>query len=128
VISFSGRDISECYGGVADSVTARYVGRSLQSHTATPDSHEDTSSDDERFEKEQLAQDRDATGIDTADVDDTSAQRLVNDLVDADIVTPVPEDHVLVHEPSGTAFDSSTQLALYHRGWIAGRDADAEGE
>jgi len=128
VISFSGRDISECYGGVADSVTARYVGRSLQSHTATPDSHEDTSSDDERFEKEQLAQDRDATSIDTADVDDTTAQRLVNDLDDVDVVTPVPEPQVLGHEPSGTAFNSSTQLALYHRGWTAGRDVNAKGE
>ena len=93
-----------------------------------PDHHDDTSADYEQFEKAQLAQDRDAAGIDTADVDDATAQRLVNDLVDADVVTPVPEDQVLVHEPSGTAFDSSTQLAVFHRGWTAGRDADAEEE
>ena len=93
-----------------------------------PDPHDDTNSDHEQFEKEQLAQDRDAAGVDTADVDDTTAQRLVSDLVDAGVVTPVPEDQVLVHEPSGTAFDSSTQLAVFHRGWTAGRDADAEGE
>ncbi|MDS0243609.1 MULTISPECIES: hypothetical protein [unclassified Haloferax] len=93
-----------------------------------PDSHDDTSCDYEQFEKEQLTQDRDAIGVDTADVDDATGQRLVNDLVDADVVTPVPEDQVLVHEPSGTAFDSSTQLAVFHRGWTAGRDADAEGE
>jgi hypothetical protein len=93
-----------------------------------PDPHDDTSRDYERFEKEQLAQDRDATSVDTADVDDPTAQRLVNDLVDADVVTPVPENRVLVHEPSGAAFDSTTQLAVYHRGWTAGRDADAEGE
>ncbi|RLM62878.1 hypothetical protein DVK08_18190 [Halorubrum sp. Atlit-9R] len=93
-----------------------------------PDPHDDTSRDYEQFEKELLAQDRDATSVDTADIDDTTAQRLVNDLVDADIVTPVPEDHVLVHEPSGTTFDSSTQLAVFHRGWTAGRDADAEDE
>ncbi len=93
-----------------------------------PDPHDDTSRDYERFEKEQLAQDRDATSVDTADIDDATAQRLVNDLVDAGVVTPVPEDHVLVHEPSGTTFDSSTQLAVFHRGWTAGRDADAEGE
>jgi len=93
-----------------------------------PDRHDDTSRDYEQFEKEQLAQDRDATSVDTADIDDATAQRLVNDLVDADVVTPVPEDHVLVHEPSGTAFDSTTQLAVFHRGWTAGRDADAEGE
>ncbi|WP_338906461.1 hypothetical protein [Salinibaculum marinum] len=93
-----------------------------------PDPHDDTSRDYEQFEKEQLAQDRDAAGVDTADVDDTTAQNLVNDLIDADVVTPVPEDQVLVHEPSGTAFDSSTQLAVFHRGWTTDRDADAEGE
>jgi len=93
-----------------------------------PDPHHDTSADYERFEKEQLAQDRDAVRVNTADIDDATAQRLVSDLVDADVVTPVPEDQVLVHEPSGTTFDSSAQLAVFHRGWTAGRDADAEGE
>ncbi|MFA1612613.1 hypothetical protein ACFPM1_15660 [Halorubrum rubrum] len=93
-----------------------------------PDPHDDTSRDYERFEKEQLAQDRDATSVDTADIDDTTAQNLVKDLIDTDVVTPVPEDQVLVHEPSGTAFDSTTQLAVFHRGWMAGRDADAEAE
>ncbi len=63
-----------------------------------------------------------------ADVDDATAQNLVTDLVDADVITPVPEDYVLVHEPSGTTFDSTTQLAVFHRGWTAGRDADGEGE
>ena len=93
-----------------------------------PDPHDDTSRDYEQFEKEQLAQDRDAAGADTADVDDTTALSLVDDLIDADVVTPVPEDRVLVHEPSGTTFDSATQLAVFHRGWTAGRDADAESE
>ncbi|GAA0216295.1 hypothetical protein [Halobaculum roseum] len=93
-----------------------------------PDPHDDTSRDYERFEKAQLAQDRDAAGIDTADVDDATAENLVNELIDADVVTPVPADHVLVHEPSGTTFDSTTQLAAFHRGWAAGRDADAEDE
>ena len=94
----------------------------------SPDPHDDTSADHEQFEKEQLAQDRDVAVVDTADIDDRTAQRLVNDLVDADVVTPVPEDQVLVHEPSGTAFDSSAQLAVFHRGWTAGRDADGEAE
>ena len=94
----------------------------------SPDPHDDTSRDYEQFEKELLAQDRDAAGVDTADVDDATAQKLVDDLVDADIVTPVPEDQVLVHEPSGTTFDSTTQLAVFHRGWTAGRDADGEDE
>ncbi|ERG93575.1 hypothetical protein [Haloquadratum walsbyi] len=93
-----------------------------------PDSHDDTSRDYERFEKKQLAQDRDTASVDTADIDDATVENLVSELIDADVVTPVPEDQVLVHEPSGTAFDSSTQLAVFHRGWTAGRDADAEGE
>ncbi|WP_323677842.1 hypothetical protein [Halorubellus sp. PRR65] len=93
-----------------------------------PDPHDDTSRDYEQFEKELLSQDRDAARVDTADVDDTTAQRLVSELIDTDIVTPVPEDQVLVHEPSGTTFESTTQLAVFHRGWMAGRDADAEAE
>ena len=93
-----------------------------------PDPHDDTSRDYEQFEKELLAQDRDAARVDTADIDDATAQRLVNDLVDADVITPVPENRVLVHEPSGAAFDSTTQLAVYHRGWTAGRNANEEGE
>ncbi|WP_225336004.1 hypothetical protein [Halomicrobium urmianum] len=93
-----------------------------------PDPHDDTSADYEQFEKELLAQDRDATSVNTADVGDATAQRLVSELIDADVVTPVPEDHVLVHEPSGAAFDSSTQLAVFHRGWTACRDAGEEGE
>jgi len=95
---------------------------------ATPDPYDDTSADHEQFEKELLAQDRDAARVDTADIDDTMARRLVDDLVDADVVTPVPEDRVLTHEPSGAAFDSTTQLAVYNRGWTAARDADVEGE
>jgi len=93
-----------------------------------PDPHDDTSTDYERFEKEQLAQDRDAASVATADVDDATTRSLVDNLIDADVVTPVPEDQVLVHEPSGTTFNSATQLAVFHRGWTAGRDANAEGE
>ena len=37
-------------------------------------------------------------------------------LVEEDVVSPVPEHRVLVHEPSGEAFDSITQLAVFHRG------------
>ena len=93
-----------------------------------PDPHDDTSADYEQFEKEQLAQDRDAASVATADVDDATARSLVDDLIDADVVTPVPEDQVLVHEPSGAAFDSTAQLAVFYRGWTAGRDTDAEAE
>ncbi|ELY62783.1 hypothetical protein [Natrinema versiforme] len=38
------------------------------------------------------------------------------------------EKGLLVHEPSGTTFDLTTQLAVFHRGWTAARDADAEAE
>ncbi|MDG5775100.1 hypothetical protein VB773_20670 [Haloarculaceae archaeon H-GB2-1] len=93
-----------------------------------PDPHDDTSADYEQFETELLAQDRDVTGVDTADVDDTMARSVVDDLVDADVVTPVPEDSVLVHEPSDTAFDSATQLAVFHQGWTAASDAGEEDE
>ncbi|WP_256290851.1 hypothetical protein [Halobellus inordinatus] len=94
----------------------------------TPDPHDDTSADYEQFEKELLAQDHDAARIDTADIDDTMARSVVGDLVDGDVVTPVPEDSVLVHEPSGAAFDSATQLAVFHRGWTAASDAGEEDE
>ncbi|ELK55641.1 hypothetical protein D320_03626 [Haloferax sp. BAB-2207] len=94
----------------------------------SPDPHDDTSCDYEQFEKEQLTQDRDATSVDTADVDDATARSLVDDLLDANVVTPVPEDQVLVYEPSGTTFNSATQLAVFHHGWTAGRDANAESE
>lgn len=93
-----------------------------------PDPHDDTSADYEQFETELLAQDRGVTGVNTADIDETTAQSQINELLDADVVTPVPEDRVLVHEPSGTAFDSPTQLAVFHRGWTAACDADEEAE
>jgi len=87
---------------------------------ADPDPHDDTSADYEQFEKALLAQDRDAAGVDTTDIDEVTARRLVDDLIDADVVTSVPEDRVLVHEPSATAFDSSTQLPS---STVAGRPA-----
>ncbi|WP_081446737.1 hypothetical protein [Natrialba magadii] len=80
-----------------------------------------------RFEARLVAHDRDATRVVTADIGDTAARKLVTELVDNDLVTPVPGKRVFVHEPSGTAFDSSTQLAVFHRGWTAARNADKEG-
>ena len=88
-----------------------------------PTAFDDTSTDHERFEAEQLAQDRDAARS-TVDLTDGTAQRLVNDLVDDGVVTPVAEQHVLVHDPSGEAFDSITQLAVFHRGWTAARETE----
>ncbi|WP_254544982.1 hypothetical protein [Halomarina pelagica] len=91
-----------------------------------PDILDDTAADHERHETELLAQDRDAARVSTADVDETTAQQLVSDLVDDGVVTAVAEQRVLVHEPSGEAFNAIRQLAVFHRGWTAGRDTDEE--
>ena len=89
---------------------------------------DDTTDDHERLETELVAQDRDAARVSTADIDERSARRLVNDLLEDDMVTPVADQRVLVHDPSGEAFDSITQLAVFHRGWQAATDADAEND
>ncbi|MFC7157720.1 hypothetical protein ACFQPA_20030 [Halomarina halobia] len=91
-----------------------------------PDILDDTAADHERLEAEYLTQDRDVARVATADVDETTARRLVSHLVDDDVVTAVVDQRVHVHEPSGEAFDSIWQLAVFHRGWTAGRDADEE--
>jgi len=93
-----------------------------------PATFDDTANDHERFEAELLAQDRDVERIATADVPEKTARQLVRDLLETDVVTPVPERRVLVHEPSGNAFDSITQLAVFHRGWTAACDASEETE
>lgn len=92
------------------------------------DTHNDATDDHEQFEAELLAQDCDAAHIVTADIDDRTARRLVNELVDNDVVVPVPDERLLVHDPTGKAFDSVTQLAVFHRGWTVGRNADERAE
>jgi hypothetical protein len=87
---------------------------------------DDTTGDYDRLGTELVAQDRDASRVATADIDEATARRLVGELVEADVVTPIPDQRVLVHEPSGAAFDSITQLAVFHRGWQAATDVDAE--
>ena len=91
------------------------------------DAFDDASADHERFEAELVAQDQDAARVVVTDIDDGRAHSLVNDLVDDDVVTPIPDERVLVHEPSDEAFDSILQLAVFHRGWTAACNAD-EGE
>ena len=93
-----------------------------------PDFLDDTTDDYERLETELVAQDRDAARVSTADVDERRARHLVNDLIEVDAVRPIAEQRVLVHEPSGEAFESITQLAVFHRGWQAATGADAEGD
>lgn len=85
--------------------------------------HDDTSNDYERFERRQVARDLDARSVDTADMSERSARRLVNELVEQEVVMPVAEARVMLHEPSGESFDSITQLALFHQGWMADRSA-----
>ncbi|MGB9985660.1 hypothetical protein [Salarchaeum japonicum] len=91
-----------------------------------PDIIDDTTGDYDRLETELVAQDRDAVRVATGDVDERSARRLVGELVEDDVVTPIPDQRVLVHEPSGKPFESITQLAVFHRGWQAATDVDAE--
>jgi len=88
-----------------------------------PDIHDDTTDDHERFERELLAQDRDARRPSTAGLDDETAQEVVHDLLDAGMVTPVVDQRVLVHDPSGAGFESMLQLAVFHKGWTAAMDA-----
>jgi len=75
---------------------------------AGPDPHDDTSADYELFEKALLAQDRDAASVATADVDDATARSLVDDLIDADVVTPFPR--------IASSFTSRVALASTRRG------------
>jgi len=88
-----------------------------------PDSNDETTDDHERVEAELLAQDRDVRRPSTVDLDDETAQELVRDLLDTGTVTPVVDQRLLVHEPSGTAFESMLQLAVFHEGWTAAHDA-----
>jgi hypothetical protein len=90
------------------------------------DTIDDTTGDYDRLETELVAQDRDASRVATADIDEATARRLVGDLVEDDVVTPIPDKRILVHEPSSKPFESITQLAVFHRGWQAATDADAE--
>ncbi|WP_254824785.1 hypothetical protein [Haloglomus halophilum] len=90
------------------------------------DTIDDTTGDYDRLETELVAQDRDASRVATADIDEATARRLVGDLVEDDVVAPIPNQRILVHEPSSTPFDSIIQLAVFHRGWQAAIDADTE--
>ena len=85
---------------------------------------DNTAADHERLDLDLLAQAQNAVRVSTADVDKRAARRLVSDLVDDGVVVPVVDQRALVHEPSGEAFDSIRQLAVFHRGWTAGRKAD----
>ena len=97
-------------------------------HMSEPERYDETADDHERFEVELLAQDRDARSPSTADLDDETAHQMVRELLDAETVTPVVDQRILVHKPSGTAFESMLQLAVFHEGWTAAHDADGTSE
>ena len=87
---------------------------------------DDTTADYERLETELVAQDRDAARVSTADIAETTARQLVGELIEDDVVTPTPDQRLLIHESSSMPFESITQLAMFHRGWQAATDADVE--
>jgi len=93
-----------------------------------PNPIDDTTDDFRRFEARLVAHDQDPTRVVTGDIGDSTARQLVTDLINRDIVTPIPGKQVFVQEPSGIAFDSSTQVAVFHRGWTAAHNADKDGE
>lgn len=82
---------------------------------ADPDPRDDTSADHEQFEDKLLVPDHDAASVATADVYDATARNLVSDLFDADVVTSIPGDSVLVHKPSGIPFVSTKSEPSPHR-------------
>ena len=84
-----------------------------------PDTFDEASADHRQLEDTLVMRDRDGDHLETADVSEDAARLLVADLVDRDLVAPIPEKRVLVHEPSGEAFESIVQLAIYHRSWTA---------
>jgi len=86
------------------------------------DIHDETTDDHERVKRELLAQDRDARRLSIAGLDEETAQEVVRDLLDAGTITPVVDQRALVHDPSGAAFESMLQLAVFHKGWTAAMD------
>lgn len=80
---------------------------------------QDSTHDDiERFERRQLARDRNTTPT-TLVIDESNARRIVDDLRADDVVEAIPGDQVLVHQPSGHLFESDHSLVLFHIGWKA---------
>ena len=82
----------------------------------------ETLPDHEQFERRQIAQDQENRRVQTADVDESRARQIVEDLRAAGIVVAVPEDQCLAHRPSGEMFHSDTALVHFHRGWEATTD------
>lgn len=82
----------------------------------------DNGTDRGRLATELTVRDRDVSHTSTADIDEQTAKHSVSTLLEDDLIIPVDGQRVLVHKPSGEAFNSITQLAVFHRGWAAARD------
>ena len=92
-------------------------------HMSNLNRYNETTDDHGQVEAELLAQDRDARLPSTADLDGETARQMVRDLLDAGTVTSVIDQRILVHESSGTAFESLLQLAVFYKGWTAAHGA-----
>lgn len=81
--------------------------------------YDDTSNDPERFERRQLAQDRDRRPQDVSSLDEQRAAQIVRNLREQHIVDVQPEEQLLIHTPTGTKFECDLALVYFHRGWQA---------
>jgi hypothetical protein len=97
-------------------------------HVSAPDVHDATHDDHERFERRQLAPDRDARASAVVAIDESAAREIVQDLREAGLVTVSPAAETLVHLPSGSRFQSDRALAFFHRGWTARTDTESAAE
>ncbi|MCJ0618019.1 hypothetical protein JZX76_00270 [Haloarcula hispanica] len=79
----------------------------------------ETVPDYERFEREQIAQDRDRQRPDTVEIDEPRGREVVTSLLNEGVVEPIPEQNVFQHVPSGQCFDSDMALVYFHKGWEA---------
>lgn len=85
------------------------------------DRRESTHDDAERAERRALAKDADeqqAAGK-VILIDESKAHEQVQHLMSTGVVEAVPDEQLLIHQPSGHAFKSDTALAYFHEGWTA---------
>ena len=86
--------------------------------------HDDTSNDHERFERRQLAKDRDCRRRGVLSIDEQRAAQIVRALREQYIVDVQPEEQLMIHTPTGTKFEDDRALVYFHRGWQAADDSD----
>lgn len=87
--------------------------RTRRETTTGSDAGDATTDDIVQFEAELVAWDRNASRPSKAGIDEVTARHVVEELIDAGRVRPVPEDRVFVHEPSGSVFASIIKFAVF---------------